>query len=91
VKVDDRVTGSNTVYVTHSWQVTLHNYKDFVVVVSGDVQYRDAQGFILERSPILNFAIPAMSDGTIRGETLIATGKAAQVKTVNAELKRSPY
>jgi hypothetical protein len=86
--IGDRITETNSVFVRHAWQFTVHNASDRPQVFDGEVQYLDSGGVVVDRSYVREMVVPAMDERTSNGDTLIRTARAGSVKTVQVSLKR---
>ncbi|MBI2834176.1 MAG: hypothetical protein HYX76_07085 [Acidobacteria bacterium] len=79
VTVESRVTEANDVWWKYSWKVTIRNSGKRPQIVSGRIEFQDADGFVIETATVPATRIDAAAEDTVTGFELITTASAVNV------------
>ena len=83
VSIESRVTESNNVWSKYAWKLTIRNDSAEPAVFSGEIEFQDSDGFIVDSDTAVNMRVEGSSEGVFTGYDLIkaeSTGKV--VRTV---------
>jgi hypothetical protein len=86
VSVKTRVTESNSTWSKYAWQLILRNKSDRSQQFSGQIEFQDKDGFIVDTDTCSGLVVPANSEETFTGYTLIQAAVAGNVAQTVAKI-----
>ncbi len=71
VDIEVKITERNDVYWQFSWRLTMKNNVAQTKRLSGEVEFQDADGFIVDTDSLYNIIVPANSSKTFTGSAMV--------------------
>lgn len=84
--IDSRVTESNSSWQKYAWRLELKNDEDYPLSFNATIEFQDADGFIIDDDREYGIYVPAKSEKTFTGSTLIKVPGAYKVQKTNAKV-----
>jgi hypothetical protein len=88
IDVDARVTESNSTWWKYAWKLTLRNDGLQPALFEGQIEFQDADGFIIDTSSARNMIVPAGEEKAFTGYALITAEVGGNVKRTSAKVAR---
>lgn len=88
--IKTRVTEQNNVYVQVAWQLELANKAGRPVVVAADIEFQDADGFIVTRRYEGDLVLGTNETKTFTGVHLVRTENLSKIAKVVAKTRVRP-
>jgi hypothetical protein len=88
VDVDSRVTERNSTWWRYAWKLTLRNDAREPHLFEGQIEFQDADGFIIDTSSARDMIVPANGEKVFTGSALITAPVADNVKRTNAKVAK---
>lgn len=89
VSIDYRVTERNDTFWRHSWKLVLKNTSAEAAVFRAEIEFQDADGFLVDSDTGRDLVVPANSEQSFTGAALVTTSSAAKIAKVNAKVQRT--
>ncbi len=86
VEVDSRVTERNDTWWRYAWKLTLKNKSESPQRFEAEIEFQDADGFVIDSGSASGLIVPANSDKVFTGYELVRTPGAARVAKTNAKV-----
>jgi hypothetical protein len=86
VDISTKVTEQNSVWHKYAWNLTLKNNTDRDKTISADIQWVDAEGFVIDSHTEYSLSVPAGQEKTFTDFVLISVPGATNVESVKAEI-----
>ena len=87
IDVSTKVTEQNTVWWKYAWVLNLKNNTSQDRSVTAEIKWLDADGFVVDQATEWSLEVPANSEETFNGFSLITANVAPTIQTVEAEIK----
>ena len=91
VDIDTRITERNNVYWQFSWRLTVKNNLPRKIVLNGQIEFHDKDGFIVDDDSVYNLVLDANSQDTFTGKDMIDISIAPNVAGVMAKLREGLF
>lgn len=86
VKIESRVTESNSSWHKHAWRLELQNDEDIPLTFNAKIEFQDSDGFVIDDDNEYGLHVPPNSNKTFTGSSLIRVPGALKVAKTNAKV-----
>lgn len=86
IQIDSRVTESNDVWWRYAWKLTIRNDAGTDGSFDATIEFQDSDGFVIDSARESHLAVPAQSERTFTGYTLVSVPGATRVARTNAKV-----
>jgi len=88
VSIEGRITESDEAQSRYAWKLRIRNDSAQPAVFSGEVDFQDADGFIVSMDNALNMQVSGEGEGVFTGYTLMHTKDAQKVVRTVAKISK---
>jgi len=88
VAVDSRIMETNSVWWKYAWILTLQNETGKTLGLKAQIEWLDADGFVIDHDTEYDLVIKPGAQGVFRGESLITSSVARNVSSITASVYR---
>ena len=89
VEIDARVTERNATWWKYAWKLTLKNSAARTIVLVGQIEFQDKDGFIVDDDSTDRMLLPAGATETFTGYALVTTGVATNIVRTGVKVRRA--
>jgi hypothetical protein len=86
IQIDSRVTESNDVWWRYAWKLTIRNDAETDGSFDATIEFQDSDGFVIDSASESHLAVPAQSERTFTGYSLVSVPGATRVARTNAKV-----
>lgn len=86
VEVDSRVTETNDTWWRYAWKLTLRNDAAADMAFDATIEFQDSDGFVIDSENAYRLGVPAGSEQTFTGYSLVSMPGASRVAKTNAKV-----
>ena len=86
IQIDSRVTESNDVWWRYAWKLTIRNDAETDGSFDATIEFQDSDGFVIDSARESHLAVPARSERTFTGYSLVSVPGATRVARTNAKV-----
>jgi len=86
VKIESRVTESNSSWHKHAWRLEIQNDEDIPLTFNAKIEFQDSDGFVIDDDNEYGLYVPPNSAKTFTGSTLVSVPGAYKVAKTNAKV-----
>ena len=91
VSIQGRITSSDDFQTTYAWKLTIRNDATKPAAFNGQVEFQDANGFIVQIDTAIDMHVGAESEGVFTGYALMKTQDARKVAHTVANISRERW
>lgn len=91
VDIKTKITERNDVYWQFAWRLTVKNNLAHAIHLSGELEFQDADRFVLDTDTLYGIIVPASSSKTFTGAAMVTTRVAPKVATTYVKLSQGLF
>ena len=85
--ISTKITERNSTYWQFAWRVTVKNNHSCAINLSGEIEFQDTEGFIVDTDGVYNIIVPANSSKTFTGADMVSTSIAPKIANTVVKLR----
>ena len=91
IDIKTKITEKNNVYWQFAWRLTVKNDFARPISLSGEIEFQDKEGFIVDKERLRAIDVPANSSETFTGSATVTTKTAPTIADTVVKLKEGVF